>query len=393
MATELAGSHTLVQHGPDKHSSSLRKLKAIGHKAKKKTKSVLGVEKAVYDSDSETSLHNAALDEINENPAFNSAKFQEAQHEGSSTKAEKATTILQSAKGFLAHPKETIQNRAAKQTAGKMANSRPYLSRQANLEFLAAFNDLEDAEQALEGVYDGEETLVKEANIHDAEERIEGMERERQSMRVAWITARHVERVRAVPDDPPVFPPESFFETKDDFGYTEFHWGKWIGYVGRLVGLQRRVLIVIQQILARSHRNTAQYIDDFEQLPFDVDALRRSMERLIIVSAPLQEWMSDIRSIYRYDDPLRTLRWLFIVSGFTLLEVFVLVVLFPSSICCKVSSPGWKTDPLNLIDRSTRSQCASFRLTHFTLYITSDAVHSATSNSVLSTVCSPILAI
>ena len=42
-------------------------------------------------------------------------------------------------------------------------------------------------------------------------------------MRVAWVTARHVQRVRAVHTiSAPSFPEESFFEKQDDCGYSEF---------------------------------------------------------------------------------------------------------------------------------------------------------------------------
>ncbi len=51
-------------------------------------------------------------------------------------------------------------------------------------------------------------------------------------MRVAWVTARHVQRVRVVGAIlPPPFPDDSFFDGVDDCGFTEFKWGKWIAYV------------------------------------------------------------------------------------------------------------------------------------------------------------------
>lgn len=65
-----------------------------------------------------------------------------------------------------------------------------------------------------------------------------------------------------------------------------------------------------QKLLHGSHNFTAQYIDDFEELPFDIDVLRRHIERLIIVSSPLQEFILDIRKVYRWEDPWRTSKWL-----------------------------------------------------------------------------------
>jgi hypothetical protein len=65
-----------------------------------------------------------------------------------------------------------------------------------------------------------------------------------------------------------------------------------------------------QKLLNSSHDFTAQYIDDFDELPFDIDTLRRHVERLIIVSAPVQTFLSDVRHIYRWEDPIRTRKWM-----------------------------------------------------------------------------------
>lgn len=55
---------------------------------------------------------------------------------------------------------------------------------------------------------------------------------------------------------------------------------------------------------------TAQYIDDFDDLPFDIDTLTRTVERIVVASAPWQTWFMDMRSIYRWDDPRRTGFWM-----------------------------------------------------------------------------------
>lgn len=53
-----------------------------------------------------------------------------------------------------------------------------------------------------------------------------------------------------------------------------------------------------------------QYIDDFPELPFDKNAVRHHAERFIMASGPWQIWFMDIRSVYRWEDPVRTARWL-----------------------------------------------------------------------------------
>jgi hypothetical protein len=49
---------------------------------------------------------------------------------------------------------------------------------------------------------------------------------------------------------------------------------------------------------------------DGDTLPFDLHTLRRDVERLIVTSAPWQEWFLTVRRVYRWEDPSTTLRWL-----------------------------------------------------------------------------------
>ena len=63
-------------------------------------------------------------------------------------------------------------------------------------------------------------------------------------------------------------------------------------------------------LLYHSRRFTAQYIDDFNDLPFDVDTLARTVERLVMASAPWQAWYMSVRKVYRWEDPVLTGRWL-----------------------------------------------------------------------------------
>ena len=50
-------------------------------------------------------------------------------------------------------------------------------------------------------------------------------------------------------------------------------------------------------LLYFSQEFSAQYIDDFEELPFDIDSSRRYVERLIIASAPWQSWAMSVRAV------------------------------------------------------------------------------------------------
>jgi hypothetical protein len=65
-----------------------------------------------------------------------------------------------------------------------------------------------------------------------------------------------------------------------------------------------------QKLLQQMQCFTAQYIDDFEEHPFDFDTLHKHVERFVIVSAPLPTFIPDIRRIYGWEDPARTAKWM-----------------------------------------------------------------------------------
>ena len=54
---------------------------------------------------------------------------------------------------------------------------------------------------------------------------------------------------------------------------------------------------------------SAQYVDDFNELPFSVDSSQRYVERLVMASAPWQSWAMNVRAIYRWENPKTTGKW------------------------------------------------------------------------------------
>jgi hypothetical protein len=220
---------TLAQTPNGEVSSKRQKLAEIKDKAKDKTKRVLNIDSS--NEHRERSPYEAEVDELNESPAFNPTKFLNRQRVGQAGLPAKAVSAVQSTVQAILNPKKAIKSAATKRTAGTLAKSRPYLSRKVDLDFLEAHDELERAE-GLRNSADGKgEAGKKDGNTDKCEEHIEELERARLGMRVAWMTARHVQRVRAVNGfPPPIFREESFFERQDDLGFTEFDWGKWIAY-------------------------------------------------------------------------------------------------------------------------------------------------------------------
>lgn len=54
----------------------------------------------------------------------------------------------------------------------------------------------------------------------------------------------------------------------------------------------------------------AQYIDEHGTMHFDANNTRRYVERILFASAPWQAWAMKVRSVYRWDKPGVTFRWL-----------------------------------------------------------------------------------
>lgn len=65
-----------------------------------------------------------------------------------------------------------------------------------------------------------------------------------------------------------------------------------------------------QILLYYTNDFTAQYVDDFDELPFDLDSVRHHVERLVVASQPWQAWVMDVRSVYRWENPKKTGKWL-----------------------------------------------------------------------------------
>ncbi|KAF8860812.1 hypothetical protein BDZ45DRAFT_703698 [Acephala macrosclerotiorum] len=224
---------------PTANASITDKEYGVRAKAKRKAKHILRIEKSSHDDNE----YQAAVEELEHSPAFNTSKFLNRARIGTSGITSKGIDIVQGVAGAIINPKAAIKARATRKTA--------------------AHDDLHRAEEGKNTSDDEETAARKREGVDQCTGRIEKMEKSRQNMRVAWVTARHAQRVRAVDAIPPTpFPDDSFFEEIDDY--------------------------------------------DFEQLPFDFDTLRKHVKRLIRVSAPLQTFISEIRRMYRRDDPWRT---------------------------------------------------------------------------------------
>ena len=273
--------------------SKTKRLSGLTKRVKAKTKKLLKIDSVAPDTDSEDD-ENGPLTDINHDPAFNPSQITKTKQASPTAAAGKTKSAVKTVASTLAHPKDTVKGKITRTTAGQLSKSeRPYLSKKADLDFLEAHDNLKRAEStssSRRGTSDEEQDAI----IGGHKDKLREIEAHRESLRAAWTTSRHVRRVRVVPKRH-IDPPEAeFFVDRDANGlFIRYDWLKWLGY----------------NLIYYTQDFCAQYIDEFDELPFSMDSSRHYMERLVMASAPWQSWAMKIRSIYRWEGPQTTGKW------------------------------------------------------------------------------------
>ena len=291
-------------------SPKRKRLSGLTSRTKAKTKKILKMKGTTDDqSDSE---EEGPLSILEHNPAFNPSDLRKRRRFRPGKTAEKALGTMQTVGRVFVHPKDTIKKGATRTTAGQLSKAeRPYLSQKANLDFLQAHDDLKQAEStgSSKQVTSDEE---QDDSVVGQRDRLKEMEEHRESLRVAWITSRHVRRVRVVPKRHINFPNDDYFIERDEREQViRYDWLTWLGYVRYIRPVTFIVLLMFstQNLIYYTQDFSAQYIDDFDELPFDIDSSRHYVERLLMASAPWQSWAMKVRAVYRWEDPKTTGKW------------------------------------------------------------------------------------
>ena len=273
--------------------SKTQRISSLKNRVKTKTKRVLGVARV----ENETALEGKErqpLQEIEHNPAFNPSQLPKQNHTGPSTTATKAKEVAKTIGNAFVHPKDATKSTITRTTAGQLSKAeRPFLSQKADLDFLEAHDNLNQLESDVSSRDDASEQ-ERSKHIGNRKHKLHEMEAHRESLRAAWTTTRHVRRVRVVPKRHIDFPKSEYFVERDaSGGVTRYDWLKWLGY----------------NLIYYTQDFSAQYIDDFDDLPFSLDSSRHYVERIVMASAPWQSWAMKVRSVYRWEDPKTTGRW------------------------------------------------------------------------------------
>lgn len=123
---------------------SIHQPDSLRTKAKAKAKQILRFshDDSSSEEHGEDQFFDAVVDEINESAASDADTILNTFRLGSGSRFERTKDILRGTADAIAHPVESIKSKATRKAAAKLAKSRPYLSNQANLDFLKAHDDL-----------------------------------------------------------------------------------------------------------------------------------------------------------------------------------------------------------------------------------------------------------
>ncbi|KAL8819489.1 MAG: hypothetical protein Q9223_002077 [Gallowayella weberi] len=151
------------------------------------------------------------------------------------------------------------------------------------------------AEVRLVRAYDEAANATSEVDKTNTANNLEELKKTRQDSYVRWSLDRHVLMVRRVPPHMTTWPKFEDFKTRTKDGRACTQWAEFGHHLLRYY---------------LEHYGD-QYIDQNPNLPDpSEEALNTTVERLIMTSTPYQMLLMKIRSIYRWDDPTVTARYL-----------------------------------------------------------------------------------
>ncbi|KAL8680061.1 MAG: hypothetical protein Q9186_003700 [Xanthomendoza sp. 1 TL-2023] len=271
----MPSSHTSDSHQERRYLAKhkLRKLAGKTKQATKRLFNTTGTEERQDDLQGLSWEGDAATQVLKIDPAFNPNQL-DTEHRSGMASAAKVRNTLQTVAAGVIHPKQGAKDKAARSTAGRLSKvERPYVSQNMDMEFLEAYDDFSRSQPVASS---GKNAVEEDPHRskRDRRERVERLEAERENLRAAHTMRRHVQRVRVVPKRQIKSPAKQHFMERNNNGeHAGYDWLRWIGLI----------LVYYAQDFS------AQYIDDFDELPFDIESLQLQVERLAMASAPWQE--------------------------------------------------------------------------------------------------------
>ena len=221
------GSIAKIQ-GPTKRG----KLRGLQRRTKAMTKKLLHIHGGAPADGELDEDEDGVLDNIKADPAFNSGKLVKEKPLTVGGAAKKTADTLHSFASTVVHPSEKFKSKATRTAADQLAKAeRPFLSQNTDRELLEAHEDLRSAQTASSTSHG-----ISEEKLHalkeNSSQKIEELEKHRESLAVAYTTTRHVNRVRVVKREFMKFPERETFIQRDSNGvFMRYLWAKWLGYV------------------------------------------------------------------------------------------------------------------------------------------------------------------
>ena len=171
--------------------SPSKRLSNLTHRTKAKAKAIFPGSEGREGKRAQDEKDQAG-DRLKHDPAFNPSHLVKRKHDRSSNITDKALGGLQSIGRSIAHPKDSIKTKATRTTAGQLSKAeRPYLSHKSDLDFLEAHDNLRRAESTSSSRRQSSDEQDDPTVLHQ-KGKIKEMKDHRESLRVAWTTARHV---------------------------------------------------------------------------------------------------------------------------------------------------------------------------------------------------------
>ncbi|GAB7340387.1 hypothetical protein MBLNU457_6829t1 [Dothideomycetes sp. NU457] len=278
----------------EKHKhSARRRIKSIGHGAKVKSKHLLTSARARVGIVEPTPSDSPYAD-LDNNPAFEPAHLVGNRMVTVGGAADKILDTIHATGKIIADPRHA----AKKKVASKLAvEDRPYLPRDADMEYLEAHDDLSRAESYEDDKDDVDDDGMASRDVERTQQRVEQLDDIRDGRKVAWLTSKHIHRVMVVPKREPVPPKkDNFYVIDPETGERKLDWYSYSSENTRY----------FMKSFAIDHMGD---IEPAGASPFSKEVVLRYIERILISSSPWQSWFRNIRSIYRWDNPTKTMIW------------------------------------------------------------------------------------
>jgi len=205
------------------------KLRGLGHKAKEKTKHLLSVGDARSPGGEED-----VAQTIRGDPAFNPGYLYDKEKKSKRKSALNAAANLGHLGKSVIHPVDAVKGKATRTAAGKLSQvQRPCLSKDADLEFLEAHDELDQAESSRNSRQATSDDDDQDSLVEGHRQKVEKLKAQRESLRVAWTTTRFVTRVRVVPKRHFDYPRRQAFvrDAEERRTWAHYDWLKWMGNV------------------------------------------------------------------------------------------------------------------------------------------------------------------